>query len=131
MTLEQKREIITKNKDPVIAAFDAVLDTHYNIINPVLDAKNEIDSSKFKSELKGTVKSTMAFAQSLLNDAKKYERIRLKIKKDEELTIEDIAYVGICLEFCEIRAARQIENMTKAKALITEMKNDLQSKLDS
>lgn len=131
MTLEQKREIITKNKDPVIAAFDAVLDTHYNIINPVLDAKNEIDSSKFKSELKGTVKSTMAFAQSLLNDAKKYERIRLKIKKDEELTIEDIAYVGICLEFCELRAARQIEDMTKAKALITEMKNDLQSKLDS
>lgn len=131
MTLEQKREIITKNKDPVIAAFDAVLDTHYNIINPVLDAKNEIDSSKFKSESEDVVNSAMAFAQNLLNDAKKYERIRLKIKKDEELTIEDIAYVGICLEFCEIRAARQIEDMTKAKALITEMKNDLQSKLDS
>jgi len=35
MTLVEKREIIAENKDSTIAAVNAVLDTYYNLLDPV------------------------------------------------------------------------------------------------
>jgi hypothetical protein len=46
MTLEQKREIIIKNKDPALAALEAVTDRIYNLTDPLLDNKESIATEK-------------------------------------------------------------------------------------
>lgn len=39
MTLEEKRAIISQNKDQTIAAMTSVIDTHYNLLAPVTNNK--------------------------------------------------------------------------------------------
>ena len=46
MTLEQKREIIIKNKDPALAALEAVADRIYNLTDPLLDNEERIVTEK-------------------------------------------------------------------------------------
>lgn len=41
MTLEEKREIVVKNKDPAIAALDSVLDRIYDLSDVTLDKKSD------------------------------------------------------------------------------------------
>lgn len=39
MTLEEKRAIISQNKDPTVAAITSVIDTHYNLLAPATTDK--------------------------------------------------------------------------------------------
>lgn len=113
MTLEEKIEVVKKNKEACIAALESVLDTLYNVTDPVwqVDKDGNLDLG-----LKD--KKALAQAISLREDIDKYEPIRLKLKKDDfNLTRKDIAYITICFNFCSIRARNQIESMTKAKEL--------------
>ena len=113
MTLEEKIEVVKQNKDACIAALESVLDTLYNVTDPVwqVDKDGNLDLG-----LKD--KKALAQAISLREDIQKYEPIRLKLKKDDfNLTTKEIAYITICFNFCSIRAKNQIESMTKAKEL--------------
>ena len=46
MTLEEKREIIVKNKDPALAALEAVSDRIYDLTDPLLNNAGELMTSK-------------------------------------------------------------------------------------
>ena len=73
MTLEEKREVIVKNKDPAIAALTAVIDTLYNVTDPVVNNKNNVKTAMFKN------KKAEDIAVTLKKDIEKYEPIRLKL----------------------------------------------------
>lgn len=125
MTLEQKQDIIVKNKDPVMAALQAVLDTYYNYLAPVTNNKNNVMTSLFKDQ------KAEKFAAGLKTDSEKYEKVLAKVKGDKPLTIKDIAYIGSAISFCLIRAKKQIESLMKANEMLSELEEILQSKLDS
>lgn len=120
MTLEEKRELIAQNRDPTIAAITSVIDTHYNLLAPVSD-NGIINENKFNDE------KSLNFAKGLQTDVAKYEEVLMKVKKNEELSAKDIAYIGTCYDFCAKRAETQILAMAKAKVLC----NDLAEKLSS
>ena len=123
MTLEEKRELIAQNKDPTIAALTSVIDTHYNLLAPVSD-NGVIDEKKFND------KNALTFAKGLQTDVAKYEDVLMKVKKDEELSAKDIAYIGICYDFCAKRAEQQIVSMQKAKVLCIDLAEKLSSNVN-
>lgn len=125
MTIEQKREIIVKNKDPIIAALTAVIDTYYNYLNPILNENNELKTEIFDDE------KAKVFALDMNNDVVKYEDVLKKVKTDSPLSVKDIAYIGISIDFCIKRADEQLANIAKANNLLQEIRDNLQSPLDS
>lgn len=123
MTLEEKRELIVQNRDPTIAAITSVIDTHYNLLAPVSD-NGVINENKFND------KKSLNFAKGLQIDVAKYEDVLMKVKKNEELSAKDIAYIGICYDFCAKRAEVQIITMEKAKVLCTDLAEKLSSNVN-
>ena len=123
MTLGEKRELIAQNKDPTIAAITSVIDTHYNLLAPVSD-NGVINENKFNDE------KSFNFAKGLQIDVAKYEEVLMKVKKNEELSAKDIAYIGICYDFCAKRAEVQIIAMEKAKVLCTDLAEKLSSNVN-
>lgn len=124
MTLEEKIEIIKQNKDACIAALEAVLDTLYNVTDPVwqVDKDGNLDLG-----LKD--KKALAQAISLREDINKYDPIRLKLKADNfELDVKEVAYISIAFFFCGERARNQIKSMEKAKELCDALYVTLNSK---
>lgn len=112
MTLEEKRDVISKNKDPAIAALTAVIDTLYNVTDPVVNNKDNVKTAMFKN------RKAEDIAVTLKQDIEKYEPIRLKLQKNDfNLSAREIAYVNLAFFFCSERAKNQIESMTKAKEL--------------
>lgn len=124
MTLEEKRAIISQNKDQTIAAITSVIDTHYNLLAPVTNDKQELIENSFKD------KRSLNFAKGLKTDVQKYEDVLMKIKKNEELSAKDIAYVGICYDFCVKRAEQQLISITKAKEFCINMVEKLNSNIN-
>lgn len=123
MTLEEKRELIAQNRDPTIAAITSVIDTHYNLLAPVSD-NGIINENKFNDE------KSLNFAKGLQTDVAKHEEVLMKVKKNEELSAKDIAYIGICYDFCAKRAETQILAMAKAKVLCTDLAEKLSSNVN-
>lgn len=126
MTLEEKIEVIKQNKDACIAALEAVIDTLFNVTDPVwqVDKDGNLDLG-----LKD--KKALATAISLREDIDKYDPIRLKLKKDDfNLSVKEVAYISIAFFFCGERARNQIESMTKAKELCDALYVTLNSKTD-
>lgn len=123
MTLEEKRGLIAQNRDPTIAALTSVIDTHYNLLAPVSD-NGVINENKFNGE------KSLNFAKGLQTDVAKYEEVLMKVKKNEELSAKDIAYIGICYDFCAKRAETQIIAMERAKALYTDLAEKLSSNVN-
>lgn len=123
MTLVEKREIIAENKDPTIAAVNAVLDTYYNLLDPVRGKDGQVDKSKFDD------KKAYEYAQDMYVEAMKFEHVLKKLKNKDELTEKDIAYIGICYSFCITRATQQIESITKAKELLSDISKKISSSI--
>lgn len=123
MTLVEKREIIAENKDPTIAAVNAVLDTYYNLLDPVRGKDGQVDKSKFDD------KKAYEYAQDMYVEAMKFEHVLKKLKNKDELTEKDIAYIGICYSFCITRATQQIESITKAKELLSDISEKISSSI--
>lgn len=123
MTLGEKRELIAQNRDPTIAAITSVIDTHYNLLAPVSD-NGVINENKFNDE------KSLNFAKGLQTDVAKYEEVLMKVKKNEELSAKDIAYIGICYDFCAKRAEQQIASMQKAKVLCIDLAEKLSSNVN-
>ena len=86
ITLEEKREIITNNKDPSIAAVNAVLDTYYEILSPITSKDGKVfNLSSVKSD------KAREFVVNLKKDIDKFEKVRHNLIEDKELTEVDIA----------------------------------------
>lgn len=122
MTLEEKREIIVKNKDPALAALEAVSDRIYDITDPLLNDKGKIMSIKI-----GSYKAEQ-FVQSLRDDSEKYENVREKLLSgDFNLSLSEINYVALAFHFCSERMKEQIKSLEKAIELSDSIVKDLMS----
>lgn len=124
MPLNEKREIVSKNKDPAIAAIQSVLDSYYNLLAPITDNENKLKPN-FLIEEKAKL-----FAEGMLEDTEKWELILKKIKENEELSNVDIAHIGLAFSFCAMRAKDQIKSMEKAFELCNSLSEQLSSKIE-
>lgn len=119
ISLEEKREIIVKNKDPVIAALNSVLDTYYDLIAPVVDDNGEIKTELFQEE------KSLNFVQEIKSDTIKFEKILDHVKKNIELTKLEVAYIGVAFSFCTLRAQEQIKDLEAMIKLSKEITTQL------
>lgn len=111
LSLDAKRDVITKNKDPAIAALQTVLDTYYNLIAVGTNSDGDIDPTLFTDE------KAYKTALEVQADIDKFESVLNHLKDDKELSKIEVAYVGVAFLFCSERAGNQIASMTKAKTL--------------
>lgn len=122
MTLDEKREIVSKNKDPAIAALNSVLDRIYDL--------QEL-SKKGKSVTKNDdeeYNKFLAFLDSISEDTKKYESVRLKLLKDDfNLSLVEINQVALAFHFCFENMRQQMTSMQKACEIISQIERDLMS----
>lgn len=126
MTLEQKREIVTNNKDPAIAALEAVCDRIYDITDPLLDNEGQISEEKIGPQ------SSIDFLKTLREDAEKYEKLREKLMRgDFNLSLTEINLVGLAFNFCRVNLREQISLMDKAAQLADSIVKDLMSAEDN
>ena len=123
LTLEEKREIVVKNKDPAIAAIQSVLDSYYNLLAPYTDKHNVLKKNSFETD------EQRNFAKTLQSDIIIYENLLKKVRQDITLNEVDIAYIGIVFQFCVIRAKKQIEDMQKALDLCISISEQLYSEI--
>ena len=82
MSLEKKREIIVKNKNPALAAINGYLDKMYYFTDEITGKKKDIKDEKAKK-----------FILSLIDEEKIYERVRRKLIDNEELSLMEINYI--------------------------------------
>lgn len=118
MTLNEKREIVSKNKDPSIAALNAVLDDYYDLISPVLNEKGNVKTALFKDS------KAEQFAVGIQNDTLKYEELRKKIQNNEELSEKEISLLGVAFYFILTKTKRLISDLEKSIPLYEELVQD-------
>lgn len=122
MTLEEKREIVVKNKDPALAALEAVSDRIYDLTDPLLNDKGNIMTAKIGNY------DAQQFVKTLRDDSSKYESIRGKLLSgDFNLSLAEINYVALAFYFCAENLRDQIKSMNKAIELSEVLVKDLMS----
>ncbi len=122
MTLEEKREIVVKNKDPALAALEAVSDRIYDLTDPLLNDKGNIMTAKIGNY------DAQQFVKTLRDDSSKYESIRGKLLSgDFNLSLAEINYVALAFHFCAENMRGQINSLNKAIELSEAIVKDLMS----
>lgn len=122
MTLEEKREIVVKNKDPALAALEAVSDRIYDLTDPLLNDKGNIMTAKIGNY------DAQQFVKTLRDDSSKYESIRGKLLSgDFNLSLTEINYVALAFHFCAENMRGQINSLNKAIELSEAIVKDLMS----
>lgn len=125
MTLEEKREIIIKNKDPALAALESVTDRIYDLTDELLNDKGRIMTAKI-----GNYKAE-EFIKELRQDAERYEKVRQKLLfGDLNLSLAEINQVALAFYFCILNLTDQINSMQKAKEMSVEIVQNLMSPED-
>ena len=124
MTLEEKREIVVKNKDPALAALEAVSDRIYDLTDPLL---NDNDKGNIMTAKIGNY-DAQQFVKTLRDDSSKYESIRGKLLSgDFNLSLAEINYVALAFHFCAENMRGQINSLNKAIELSEAIVKDLMS----
>ena len=125
MDLLQNIEIIKNNKDIVVAAMDAYLDTALNILEHVSDEKGNLVEEKVNL----LEEESRKFVTGLHGDVEKYDQTRIKIKTDKfnQLEFSDVCYVIASIQYCSIAAEKSINNQIKAKLALDAIIKDLAS----
>lgn len=122
MTLEEKREIVVKNKDPALAALEAVSDRIYDLTDPLLNDKGNIMTAKIGNY------DAQQFVKTLRDDSSKYESIRGKLLSgDFNLSLAEINYVALAFHFCAENMRGQINSLNKAIEFSEAIVKDLMS----
>ena len=122
MTLEEKREIVVKNKYPALAALEAVSDRIYDLTDPLLNDKGNIMTAKIGNY------DAQQFVKTLRDDSSKYESIRGKLLSgDFNLSLAEINYVALAFHFCAENMRGQINSLNKAIELSEAIVKDLMS----
>ena len=120
MTLEEKREIIIKNKDPALAALESVSDRIYDLTDPLLNDKGNIMTAKIGNS------DAQQFVKQLRDDSNKYEKVRQKLLSgDFNLSLTEINYVALAFHFCSERMRGEIISLEKAIELSEGIVKDL------
>lgn len=125
MDLLKNVEVIKNNKDIVIAAMDAYLDTALNILEHVSDEEGNL----IKEKVDLLEEESRKFVTGLHGDIKKYDETRIKIKTDKfnQLEFSDVCYVIASMQYCSIAAEKSINNQIKAKLALDAIIKDLAS----
>lgn len=125
MDLLKNVEVIKNNKDIVIAAMDAYLDTALNILEHVSDEEGNL----IKEKVDLLEEESRKFVTGLYGDVKKYDETRIKIKTDKfnQLEFSDVCYVIASMQYCSIAAEKSINNQIKAKLALDAIIKDLAS----
>lgn len=125
MDLLKNVEVIKNNKDVVIAAMDAYLDTALNILEHVSDEEGNLIEEKVNL----LEEESRKFVTGLHGDIKNYDETRIKIKTDKfnQLEFSDICYVIASMQYCSIAAEKSINNQIKAKLALDAIIKDLAS----
>ena len=122
MTLEQKRDIVVKNKDPAIAALEAVTDRIYDITDPLLNDKGQLMTAKIGNF------QVESFLKDLREDSTKYEKLKQKLQSgDFNLSLTEINYIALAFYFCEENLRGQVDTLNKAINLSKTLRLDLMS----
>ena len=131
MTLEQKIELIKNERESAEAALTLYIDTLYNSTEGIFETQvvEKEDGPVIERVLKPNLKldeQTIKFAETFESDAKKYENVRSKIKAgDFNLSLPEVARVGLAYTFSLILLNKRIEEGKKAIANITDIVNVL------
>lgn len=121
MSIEKKIECIRENSESAILALTSYLDSIYNMTDQFFD--NQIQEVNGEQKVVRVLKPELApdkkaekFAEELNNDAGKFEIIRGKLKNgDFNLTLTEIARIGLAFVFVGITLDKQIKATTAAR----------------
>lgn len=108
MSIEKKIETIKKNKDEAISAINFYLDTLYNMTDKYFDENNNLIEGLEHDE------KVEDFIKSMRQDTIQYENVRRKlINNDFNLSLVDIAYIGLSFLFMGTVTGKRIEVLIK------------------
>ena len=120
MSIESKIEVIKAEKESAIQALTLYLDSIYNMTDKFFDNQiQEVDGEQkivrvLKEGLEPDAKIE-SFVKELNSDAAEYESIRGKLQSDDfNLSLTEIARIGLAFTFSGITIQKQIETGKKA-----------------
>ena len=132
MTLEEKIELIKNERESAIAALTLYIDTLYNSTNGIFETtvvEKEGEKPSIERVLKPDLnldEQTVKFAETFEADAKKYEKVRTKLSTgDFNLSLPDVARVGLAYTFSLVLLQRRIDEGRKAVDNISKIVNVL------
>jgi hypothetical protein len=124
MTVEEKISLIKENKDAAVAAFNRYLDKIYNMTDTFFDKDNKLKEGLKRDEKLET------YLLDLREKATGFEIVRQKILSDDfNLSLAEIARVGIVFYYSKLEMQKQIEQITKACEEIEDITEKLMSEI--
>lgn len=122
MNIESKIEVIKAEKESAIQALTLYLDSIYNMTDKFFDIRVKEDGKGTERVLKEGLKPDAkieGFVKELNSDATEFESIRGKLQSDDfNLSLTEIARIGLAFTYSGIIIQKQIESSQKALAAI-------------
>lgn len=126
MTLEQKIELIKKNKDQAVTAVTTYLDSIYNVKEQFLTEDGNLKEGLPRDE------KAEEFIKSIQKDAVDYENIRRKlIDRDFNLSLLETTRVALAFTFMSVQSTRVIDNMVAMKKICDELVEQLMQETEN
>ena len=125
MNINEKIDLIIKNKDPACAALESVTDRIYDLTDDLLNDKGRIMTAKIGNY------QAEEFVKDLREDAEKYEAIKTKLESNNfDLSLIEINKIALAFYFCVCNLDDNIKALTKAKDLSENLLQSLMSPED-
>lgn len=123
MTLEEKRQVIEKNKSIAVTAINSYLDSIYGLTDKFFDEEGNLrDGLESDPKVEEFIKSTR-------KETGPYEKVREKlIAGDFNLSLLEVNRVGLSFLFCATRMDKDIKAITAAHDQLMDLVSQLVSK---
>ncbi len=129
MSIESKIEVIKAEKESAIQALTLYLDSIYNMTDKFFDIRVKEDGKGTERVLKEGLEpdaKVEGFIKELNSDATEYESIRGKLQSDDfNLSLTEIARIGLAFTYSGIVIQKQIETSQKALGSIKKIIDSL------
>lgn len=129
MSIESKIEVIKAEKESAIQALTLYLDSIYNMTDKFFDIRVKEDGKGIERVLKEGLEpdaKVEGFIKELNSDATEYESIRGKLQSDDfNLSLTEIARIGLAFTYSGIVIQKQIETSQKALGSIKKIIDSL------
>lgn len=120
MTLQEKQTLIKENKEAAISAFNAYLDSIYDLTDDFFDEEGNFQNFLSKDE------KLENFIKSLRSNTDDYEKVRKKlINNDFNLSLFEINIVMLSFYYVNEKWKKQIEQLEIARNEIQKIINSL------